>query len=80
MIGRTRESVGLYERDRVQPPVDVIDRIAAVLGVDLDQLLTERVDQGKCHQCLSFTVAERNRLQTCWEDARCPRSAGVGRG
>lgn len=39
-IGRSDQSIRLYELDKVQPPIDVADRIAVALGVPLDALLT----------------------------------------
>ena len=38
-IGRSAQSIRLYELDEAQPPVDVIDRLALVLGVGLTDLL-----------------------------------------
>lgn len=76
-IGRSRESIGLYERDLAQPPIDVADRIAAALGVDLAALLTE-IPPAPCNLCLSFTMAERTELGTCHADARCPMAGGEG--
>ena len=66
-IGRSAQSIRLYELDEAQPPVDVIDRLALVLGVGLADLLESR-----CDRCLTFTMAERAELDTCNQDARCP--------
>jgi ribosome-binding protein aMBF1 (putative translation factor) len=66
-IGRSAQSIRLYELDEVQPPVEIIDRLSLVLGVGLSELLESR-----CDRCLTFTMAERATLDTCRQDARCP--------
>ena len=70
-IGRSHQSIRLYELDEAQPPVDVIDRLAVVLGVGLTDLLDRH-----CDRCLAFTMTQRDELETCRQDPRCPL-AGV---
>jgi len=43
MVGRSAAMVLAYERGRTEPPLSVATGIAAALGVQIDDLLTEEV-------------------------------------
>lgn len=84
LIGKRRSVVSYYESGRTRPPIDVLQKVADVLGVDISWFFSEESPDKPCPVSLR-SLYERlddilSRLQTLSEFARLPvyRSVQAG--
>lgn len=56
-LGKTRKTVDFYEQGRLQPSLRTLERMAAVLGISVEDLL-EDVQASRARQNLAPTVED----------------------